>query len=207
MALVSHPTRTVLVTLGPQELPSDLAGRHYIRLNHTAVGPLNDLANRLEAAGCDIDKTGTDWLDPTQFPNRDNIPPSPAQPGMPPAEPHGLLATTANAAAQTLEREELRNLIMDGAAIRAGLPEHPAWTQVVPDYLRMKHDAWQERVSAVLADLPEWLAQFQDLPLPSIMKTGPHNAPGDFAARVDRQVRILRALLKELQAADGLLSL
>jgi predicted nucleotide-binding protein len=96
MALVSHPTRTVLVTLGPQELPSDLAGRHYIRLNHTAVGPLNDLANRLEAAGCDIDKTGTDWLDPTRFPNRGNILPSPAQPGMPPSEPHGPSASVSH---------------------------------------------------------------------------------------------------------------
>jgi predicted nucleotide-binding protein len=77
MALVAHPSRTVLVTLGSQELPSDLAGRHYIRLNNTA-GPLNDIANRLQAAGCEIDRSGTDWLDPTRFPNRDNIRPSPS---------------------------------------------------------------------------------------------------------------------------------
>jgi len=202
MALVTHPTRTVLVTLGPQELPSDLAGRHYIRLSHTATGQLNDLANRLEAAGCDIDRTGTDWLDPAQFPNRDNISPSPAPPEMPPSKPYRPPTTKADATARILEHEQLRNLIMDGAAIRAGLPEEPTWTQVVPDDLRMKHDAWQERVSAALTDWPEWLTQFQDSPLPSAVKIGPHNTAGDFSARIDRQVKILRALLRELQTGD-----
>ena len=73
MALVTHPDRTVLITLGTQELPSDLAGRHYIRLNGTP-GPLNDIANRLRAAGCDTNLTGTDWLDANRFPHRDHIP-------------------------------------------------------------------------------------------------------------------------------------
>jgi predicted nucleotide-binding protein len=77
MALVTHPTRTVLVVLGNQELPSDLAGRHYVRLNSTAVEPLHDLAERLHTAGCDTDTTGTAWLDPTRFPERNatNAPP------------------------------------------------------------------------------------------------------------------------------------
>ena len=44
MALITHPTRTIIAVLGDQELPSDLAGRHYIRLSHTAVVPLDDLA-------------------------------------------------------------------------------------------------------------------------------------------------------------------
>ena len=35
IASVTHPERTVLAVLGHQELPSDLAGRHYIRLSHT----------------------------------------------------------------------------------------------------------------------------------------------------------------------------
>jgi hypothetical protein len=73
---VTHPDRTIFVTLGPQELPSDLAGRHYIRLDGTA-GPLNDMANRLKHAGCKIDQTGTRWLDPTRFPDRDHIPAPP----------------------------------------------------------------------------------------------------------------------------------
>ena len=32
MALITHPTRTIIAVLGDQELPSDLAGRHYVRL-------------------------------------------------------------------------------------------------------------------------------------------------------------------------------
>jgi len=72
MALVTHPTRTLIVIFGHQELPTDLVGRHYIQFNRTA-GALNDIANRLEAAGCEIDKSGTDWLDPSRFPDRDTI--------------------------------------------------------------------------------------------------------------------------------------
>jgi len=76
MALVTHPDRTVLVALGPQELPSDLAGRHHVRLDGTS-GPLNDMANRLKHAGCKIDKTGTRWLDPARFPDRHYVPAQP----------------------------------------------------------------------------------------------------------------------------------
>jgi len=86
MALVTHPGRTVLVVLGSQELPSDLAGRHYIRLNNTA-GPLYELANRLAEAGCELNRTGTQWLDPTNFPSRDDLSPSPPQRATPAARP------------------------------------------------------------------------------------------------------------------------
>lgn len=70
MALVTHRKRTILAVLGPQELPSDLAGRHYIRLSHTAPEPLRALASRLSDAGCDVDLGGTGWLDPGRFPDR-----------------------------------------------------------------------------------------------------------------------------------------
>lgn len=73
MALVTHPKRTILAVLGPQELPSDLAGRYYVRLSHTAREPLQALAARLRDAGCDIEINGTDWLNPTRFPDRDNL--------------------------------------------------------------------------------------------------------------------------------------
>jgi predicted nucleotide-binding protein len=76
MALITHPTRTIFAVLGDQELPSDLAGRHYIRLSHHDVGPLNDLAGRLADAGCEIDLSGNDWLDPGQFPDRNGVAPS-----------------------------------------------------------------------------------------------------------------------------------
>jgi predicted nucleotide-binding protein len=76
MALITHPTRTIIAVVGNQELPSDLAGRHYVRLSHTAVEPLHDLAGRLHDAGCDIDLTGSDWLHPSRFPDRDSATPS-----------------------------------------------------------------------------------------------------------------------------------
>lgn len=70
MALVTHPTRTVIAVLGDQELPSDLSGRHYVRLSHTDATPLRDLANRLSDAGCNTNLDGTGWLDPALFPDR-----------------------------------------------------------------------------------------------------------------------------------------
>jgi predicted nucleotide-binding protein len=73
MALTTHPDRTVLVVHGAQELPSDLAGRHFVRLSRTSSAPLNDLANRLKQAGCDTDTTGTAWLNPARFPDRSGI--------------------------------------------------------------------------------------------------------------------------------------
>ena len=71
MAFATHPSRTVLVVLGEQELPSDLAGRHYVRLG--TVGALRDLAKRLERAGCAVDDSGNDWLDTGRFPGRSGV--------------------------------------------------------------------------------------------------------------------------------------
>jgi predicted nucleotide-binding protein len=73
MALTTHPDRTLLVVLGDQELPSDLAGRHYVRLSDTSSAPLIDFANRLTQAGCDTNITGTAWVNPARFPNRSGI--------------------------------------------------------------------------------------------------------------------------------------
>jgi hypothetical protein len=90
MALITHPTRTIITVLGNQELPSDLAGRHYVRLSHTDVQPLNDLAGRLADAGCDIDLSGSDWLTPGQFPDRGN----PAASAERASEPHDASTET-----------------------------------------------------------------------------------------------------------------
>lgn len=65
MAFARHPTRTVLVVLGEQDLPSDLAGRHYVRVS--TPQQIRDLAQRLEAAGCLVDLSGSDWLDMSRF--------------------------------------------------------------------------------------------------------------------------------------------
>lgn len=76
MAFATHPKRTVLVVLGDQELPTDLAGRHYVRLG--SVPALRDLAQRLEQAGCPVDLSGDDWLDVSRFPDRSAITAKPA---------------------------------------------------------------------------------------------------------------------------------
>ncbi len=72
VALVTHADRTVLVTLGAQEMPNGLAGRHHVKLSHADPRPLRDLATLLQNAGCEIDLDGSDWLDPRRFPARDH---------------------------------------------------------------------------------------------------------------------------------------
>jgi predicted nucleotide-binding protein len=72
MALATHPRETILLVLGNQELPSDLSGRHFIRLDGTVI-PLKNLGDRLKTAGCAVELDGNDWLNPARFPNRDSI--------------------------------------------------------------------------------------------------------------------------------------
>jgi predicted nucleotide-binding protein len=66
MALGLHPNRTILVELGQLRPFSDVYGRHVVRLSESEK-PLRDLARRLEQAGCDVDTSGDDWLDPRPF--------------------------------------------------------------------------------------------------------------------------------------------
>jgi predicted nucleotide-binding protein len=72
MALATHPRETILLVLGHQELPSDLSGRHFIRLDGTVI-PIKNLGDRLKTAGCAVELDGNDWLNPARFPNRDSI--------------------------------------------------------------------------------------------------------------------------------------
>ena len=102
MALITHPTRTIITVLGNQELPSDLAGRHYVRLSHTDVQALNDLAGRLADAGCDIDLSGSAWLTPGQFPDRG----SPAASAERASEPHGASTETRRHEATARARQD-----------------------------------------------------------------------------------------------------
>ena len=121
MALITHPTRTVIVVLGNQELPSDLAGRHYIRLNNTAVEPLHDLAERLHTAGCDTDTTGTAWLNPGRFPNRDHPPQWPTTTATPPATSKPTNAPPAER--QTPDSTDIRRL--PAPVTHTSYREHP----------------------------------------------------------------------------------
>jgi predicted nucleotide-binding protein len=66
MALGANPDRTILVELGRLRPVSDLAGRNVVRLGSTNA-PLNALAHRLEAAGCQVNRANPAWMDPARF--------------------------------------------------------------------------------------------------------------------------------------------
>ena len=66
MALGLHEDRTVIGELGELREVSDYLGRHAIR-NITTTRGLKAVAERLKTAGCPVDLSGSDWMDPSQF--------------------------------------------------------------------------------------------------------------------------------------------
>lgn len=68
MAFGRHPDSTILVQVGDLRDFSDIAGRHVIRL-HDGVEARQQLAERLDAAGCKVDTSGTDWFSEGSFGN------------------------------------------------------------------------------------------------------------------------------------------
>ena len=60
MAMGRDKDRTVLVEIGHIRPFSDIAGRHTVRLDNTSQ-QRQQLAKRLEAAGCPVNLNGTDW--------------------------------------------------------------------------------------------------------------------------------------------------
>lgn len=77
MAMGRDPKRTVLVELGKLRPFSDVAGRHAVRITDAAARR-NDLAQRLEVAGCAVSLVGDDWLAAGDF-----TPPPPPGGGLP----------------------------------------------------------------------------------------------------------------------------
>jgi predicted nucleotide-binding protein len=70
LAMGRRPDRTVLVTVGDVREFSDIAGRHAVRLDDTSeqrVALRQDLAQRLQAAGCRVSLRGTDWHSAGRF--------------------------------------------------------------------------------------------------------------------------------------------
>ena len=60
MAMAHNEDRTILVELGTLRPFSDIAGRFTVRLDDSTPRR-QELAQRLEAAGCAVNLTGTDW--------------------------------------------------------------------------------------------------------------------------------------------------
>ena len=60
MALAKSENRTIVVQVGDFRLPSDLHGRHIVRLDDSAE-KRNELAQRLKTAGCEPDTGNPDW--------------------------------------------------------------------------------------------------------------------------------------------------
>lgn len=61
MAFATHPDRVVLVELGSLRKFSDVAGRHVVNMNNTTEKRM-EFALKLENAGCDVNRDGTDWI-------------------------------------------------------------------------------------------------------------------------------------------------
>jgi len=61
LAMGGWPERTILVECGKSNIPSDITGRHMVRLDNSPE-KRQDLAKRLKTAGCAVDQDGTDWL-------------------------------------------------------------------------------------------------------------------------------------------------
>ncbi|MGW0239871.1 CATRA conflict system CASPASE/TPR repeat-associated protein [Micromonospora chalcea] len=66
MALGLQRDRTVVIEIGRLRPVSDLAGINTIHFDGTVVS-LHKIAQRLRAAGCAVNTTGTDWLDVSRF--------------------------------------------------------------------------------------------------------------------------------------------
>jgi predicted nucleotide-binding protein len=66
MAMGRSAERTIIVELGNLRPFSDIAGRHVVRLNNTSQRR-QELAQRLQAAGCPVNITGTDWHNAGDF--------------------------------------------------------------------------------------------------------------------------------------------
>lgn len=67
MALHKDADRTIFVKFGDDLRPaSDIAGRHVIMFDGSPENR-QDLANRLQTAGCPVDRSGEDWLSAGDF--------------------------------------------------------------------------------------------------------------------------------------------
>lgn len=75
MAFATHPGQTVMVQLGNVREFSDVAGRHVVHMS-SEYAKRQELATKLKNAGCDVDTTGTDWVNTGDFTDPLSRPPT-----------------------------------------------------------------------------------------------------------------------------------
>ena len=66
MAFATHPDRTVIVQVGNVREFSDVAGRHAVHMSND-YSKRQELAVKLKNAGCDVDTSGSDWVEAGDF--------------------------------------------------------------------------------------------------------------------------------------------
>lgn len=96
LAMGRDSERTIMVEVGDLRPFSDISGRHIVRLDESSE-KRHDLASRLEAAGCAVNRDGTDWLGAGRF---DSV--TAVEEELP--EPRGTYLAPSDAAADMLHR-------------------------------------------------------------------------------------------------------
>ncbi|WP_229074979.1 TIR domain-containing protein [Actinoplanes sp. DH11] len=66
MALAVMRERTIILEAGTIRRSADLSGLNYVTIDES-IQWCNKLAQRLENAGCPVDRSGTDWHEPRRF--------------------------------------------------------------------------------------------------------------------------------------------
>jgi predicted nucleotide-binding protein len=66
LAFMAYPERTIIVEAGLMRPIADLAGLNVIRFDGSAMA-IKKVVDRLSLAGCPVDISGADWLDPARF--------------------------------------------------------------------------------------------------------------------------------------------
>jgi predicted nucleotide-binding protein len=66
LAMMAYPDNTVIVEVGQMRPLSDLAGLNVIRFDGSEMA-IRKVLHRLEIAGCAVDLSAQDWLDPNRF--------------------------------------------------------------------------------------------------------------------------------------------
>lgn len=82
-AFGAHQHKAIVVEVGMVHAVSDIAGINNVRMRDGSS--LNDLASRLEAAGCVLDRNDTGWSSAARYPALFQRPPSPPTVEGPPA--------------------------------------------------------------------------------------------------------------------------